>query len=408
MKVFGLISGYIFINIIVLMMVFFWYSSVWLSRRAGDQESGIKLIIFHVIAFIPLTAIPIFGALLPDSKVKFYLTAFGNVWLGFMVYYFMIHTVVMLVCIFVMPFTKKRVWHIPKRAVWVVPVSVMAASLVINIYGYFHAKNTVVTYDEITVEKSAGDLEQLKIVLIADLHMSVNSHPALYERAVELVNNESPDLVLIAGDFFTSTYNGLENPEQYRQILSGLKAKYGVIAVMGNHDVVEPLFGGFPLTKKSDAYRPEEIESFVLGCGFTLLDDEVILTADGRVQVAGRLDRDKPGQGPLLRKTAQELLTDADPSLPLFVLEHEPAEFKQLAFCGADAVFCGHTHDGQLFPGNLIVPFFNENSHGLKVVDGMTTYVTAGLGFYGPPIRVGTNSEINVITVHFSKNAALP
>ena len=64
------------------------------------------------------------------------------------------------------------------------------------------------------------------------------------------------------------------------------------------------------------------------------------------------------------------------------VLQHEPKEFKALAEAGADVALCGHTHAGQIFPGNLIVPLFNENAWGYKRIDGLDTFVTAGVGYY--------------------------
>ena len=97
------------------------------------------------------------------------------------------------------------------------------------------------------------------------------------------------------------------------------------------------------------------------------------------------------------RMTPGELLSGADQSAPILVLQHEPVEFGSLAEAGADVALCGHTHAGQIFPGNLIVPFFNENAWGYKRVDGLDTYVTAGVGYYGPPMRVGTDSEVTII-----------
>jgi predicted MPP superfamily phosphohydrolase len=64
-------------------------------------------------------------------------------------------------------------------------------------------------------------------------------------------------------------------------------------------------------------------------------------------------------------------------------------------------VLCGHTHKGQVFPGNLVVPFFNENAYGVKKLHGIDTIVTAGVGYYGPPIRVGTDSEVTVVNISF-------
>ena len=95
------------------------------------------------------------------------------------------------------------------------------------------------------------------------------------------------------------------------------------------------------------------------------------------------------------------LLGEADKSKPILVLQHEPTEFQDLSENGADVVMCGHTHNGQIFPGNLVIPFFNENAYGVKRIHGIDTIVTAGVGYYGPPVRLGTNSEVTVINIKF-------
>jgi len=100
--------------------------------------------------------------------------------------------------------------------------------------------------------------------------------------------------------------------------------------------------------------------------------------------------------------TAAELLANIDPARPVVVLEHEPKEFQALREAGADVALCGHTHAGQLFPGNLVVPFFNENAWGYRRVHDLDTVVTAGVGYYGPPMRVGTNSEVSVVNLKFN------
>ena len=119
------------------------------------------------------------------------------------------------------------------------------------------------------------------------------------------------------------------------------------------------------------------------------------------MQLAGRVDGEKAGDGTTNRKGPAELLEGVDLSKPVIVLEHEPVEFKALKEAGADLALCGHTHNGQLFPGNLIIPLFNENAYGLKTIAGIPTLVTAGVGYYGPPMRVGTDSEITVVNLHF-------
>ena len=75
---------------------------------------------------------------------------------------------------------------------------------------------------------------------------------------------------------------------------------------------------------------------------------------------------------------------------------------QRLADAGADMQLCGHTHDGQIFPGNLVIPFFWENPCGLLVKDQMYSIVTSGVGVWGPAMRVGTASEVCEITVNFN------
>ena len=241
----------------------------------------------------------------------------------------------------------------------------------------------------------------MKLVLIGDLHLSVNSQLATTRRMVELINAQEPDAVVIAGDIFTSSYEGLAHPEQYAEALRGIRSKYGVYAVYGNHDVEETLFGGFAISPVSQAFRTAQMEDFFRDCGFTVLYDQVVDI--GGVQLAGRVDGEKAGDGTKNRMTPAQLLSDIDQSLPVVVLEHEPKEFKALKEAGADVALCGHTHAGQMFPGNLVVPFFNENAWGHVRVHDLETVVTAGVGYYGPPMRVGTDSEVSVVNLKFKR-----
>ena len=277
----------------------------------------------------------------------------------------------------------------------------LLGGLILLVYGMYHAQQTVITEYDVNIEKDAGDLKDLKLVLIGDLHLSVNSHISAIRKMVDNINAIQADAVLIAGDIFTSSYEGLKNPQEYAAILRELKTTYGTYAVYGNHDVEETLFGGFPISPISKAFRTRQMEQFFEDCNFRILYDETDVIADGSVQITGRVDGEKAGDGTADRMSAAQVLADADKYKPIIVLQHEPVEFKDLKENGADLVLCGHTHAGQIFPGNLILPFFNENAYGYKIIDGLDTVVTAGIGYYGPPMRIGTNSEITVLNVTF-------
>ncbi|MBR1407936.1 MAG: metallophosphoesterase [Clostridia bacterium] len=363
-------------------------------KRTAHKAAGLRRI--WLPAYILLSLLPVFGAFLPDSGAKFALQGAGNIWLGFYIYYGWI-LVTLLVCMQILCVLSRG--RTGKGYGAALSVSLCVTVCLVG-YGLHHAQQTAVKRFDLSVEKSAGGLQEMKLVLIGDLHLGVNSRLATTERMVELINAEEPDAVVIAGDIFTSSYGGLRQPEAYAEALRGIRTKYGVFAVYGNHDVEETLFGGFPISPLENAFRTAQMEAFFDACGFTTLADETVLLG-GSVQLSGRIDGERAGDGTKNRMTAAELLKDCEKSLPVLVLEHEPKDFHALEEAGADTVLCGHTHNGQIFPGNLIIPFFNENAYGLVRVGRMDTLVTAGVGYYGPPMRIGTDSEVTVVTLHF-------
>ena len=351
--------------------------------------------LFWLAPYIILTLTPMVGAFLPNSPIKFALQAAGNVWLGFYLYFGFLLLVLLGL---MLPFRRLSGRRSGKHWYGGVLCLSLAVALAITGYGLVHAQETVVYRYDVEVDKPGEDM---KLVLIGDLHLSVNSQLATTRRMVELINAQEPDAVVIAGDIFTSSYESLAHPEQYAEALRGIRSKYGVYAVYGNHDVEETLFGGFAISPVSQAFRTAQMEDFFRDCGFTVLYDQVVDI--GGVQLAGRVDGEKAGDGTKNRMTPAQLLSDIDQSLPVVVLEHEPKEFKALKEAGADVALCGHTHAGQMFPGNLVVPFFNENAWGHVRVHDLETVVTAGVGYYGPPMRVGTDSEVSVVNLKFKR-----
>ena len=389
------IGAYLLVSLLILFITI----RFGLNKSVIPGEKKASKLVFRIVVILYLlfTSLPIFGALLPDSRIKFFLQAAGNIWLGFYFYFsftWIILTLILVLCCLI----KHKKF---RKARPVVLLISFAVGTVLLVYGMIHAQNTIITEYDVVIEKSAGDHRDLKLILLGDLHLSVNSRLSTTEKMVEMINEQQPDVVVIAGDIFTSSYGGLKDPEKYAAALRGMKSTYGVYAVYGNHDVEETLFGGFPISPVSEAFRTEEMEQFFADCAFTVLYDETVSIADGMVQITGRVDGEKAGDGTAERKSPAEVLADVDLQKPVIVLQHEPVEFAALKECGADLALCGHTHAGQIFPGNLIVPFFNENAYGYRLMGNLDTFVTSGVGYYGPPMRVGTNSEIMVINIHF-------
>ncbi len=388
------ITSYIIFTALIILM-----TNLCIKDAAPRLKRRIYAVYIPAVSLFAL--LPVAGAMLQDSKIKFLLQKWGNIWLGFYLYY--LGTLILLLLGWVIGnLIRKTILKSTTRTrgrPLMLLISIITG-LTVMVYGMIHAQNTrVVTYD-VTIDKTVGDQKKMKLILIADLHMSVNSKHKTIQKMVDLINAEDADAVVIAGDIFTSSYESMDDPDRYAEILRGIRSKYGVFAVYGNHDVEETLFGGFPISPISKAFRTKQMEEFFLDAGFNVLYDETVMLND-EVQLVGRVDGEKAGDGTAVRKSAEELLKDIDSEKPVIVLEHEPIDFANLKEYGADLALCGHTHAGQIFPGNLIVPFFNENAFGYKVVSGLQTIVTAGVGFYGPPMRVGTDSDISVVNLTF-------
>ena len=220
------------------------------------------------------------------------------------------------------------------------------------------------------------------------------------QKMVDRINKQHPDLVVLAGDIFDNEYEALDDPKHLSETLHQIQSKYGTYAVYGNHDVKETLVAGFSIGASKKALRDPRMDEFMEEAGITVLEDESELI-DQKFYLVGRLDGEKNGRGTSKRKSIEELTADLDQTKPLFVMNHEPDELKEYDKAGVDVLFSGHTHAGQFFPLTIVQLFAWKNYWGVKQIGDMYSIVTSGVGVYGPNIRVGTDSEVMVVTVHF-------
>jgi len=370
------------------------------SKHEWVKDIGRKTRVIRIIIYIVLAVIPVLGAYLPHSSFKYLCMEIGNVWFAF----FMFYAALVLIFTGIAEIIAKIAKRPDHRFVGHALNFAFLFALIIASYGLYHGQEIKLTEVDVNVEckgEVSSKPDQVRVVLLGDLHLSCNSRLKMTEQMVDMVNAAKPDIILIAGDIFTSNYQGLKNPEEYSRALSRMKAPYGVYAVAGNHDVDENLFGGFAISPVSEAFRVSEMDKFFEDAGFMMLYDESV-DIGGIFTLAGRIDGEKAGDGTSDRMDAKTFLADVDKTKPVVVLQHEPKGFAELSDAGADVVMCGHTHDGQIFPGNLIVPLFNENAYGVKKLHGIQTIVTSGVGYYGPPIRVGTDGEVMVVNLTFN------
>ena len=367
-----------------------------LRKAMKDEVHRMASVIVPVLILLLAMAFPLIGALVPDGPLCWFFQKWGNIFIGYVIYFYLALFAVGIIAFLTrkMRGAKNASAKSTAKAMLVIPLMV---TIVINIMGVKTAHDVQVTRYHMDKE-ALNQTEPLRIVLFADTHIGVNSSVDLYQDMVERINAEKPDIVLMAGDMFTSSFNAMKDPKAYSKVLSKIESRYGVYAVYGNHDVDEPLLGGFTYASKEEALRNPKADSWVEDCNWILLRDEVVRIPELKgLVIAGRRDSEKPGDGFMERAELKDLLKGVKPEEPIILLQHEPSNLKELDEYGVDLSLSGHTHDGQIFPGNYITGIFSELSYGMKEFGDSTAVVTSGVGYYGPPIRVDTISEIVVI-----------
>lgn len=328
----------------------------------------------------------------------------GNYWLGVLLY--IVLTVIFFdICrvIFKQIILKKTNWVNPERysarKVFLVSGGIIICLVVgVSTYGVVHAHDTKKTTYEVWIPKECSAGDELTVALVADLHLGYSMTNADMERMVGMINEMEPDLVCIAGDIFDNEYEAIKDPERIIETLQGIESRLGVYAIYGNHDVDEKILAGFTFSggEKADG----RMEAFLERAHISLLSDEAVLIDDA-FYLCGRKDYSRSRKLEDPRLTPQQLTASLDPDKPIFVMDHQPRELQALADAGVDLDLSGHTHDGQLFPGTLITHFFWENSCGMIQKDRMYSVVTSGFGLWGPNMRVGSDSEVVEVKVHF-------
>ena len=254
---------------------------------------------------------------------------------------------------------------------------VIAIALVAGNYKFNHPE--VVTLNLETISKPKQNKE-LKIVAVSDLHVGFSIRKKQLQRYVNMINAQHPDIVLIAGDFFDRAIEPVVK-QNMQEELRHIKAPKGIYAINGNHE----FYSG----------NLNAVDNFLRNAGVHLLSDSAALV-DHSFYIIGRDDRTNTH-----RKALAELTKGLNPALPIILLDHQPHHLEEAQQNGIDLQISGHTHEGQFFPGNLIVKREFEQAHGYLRKGNTQYYVSSGLGIWGPQYRIGTQSELVVINLKY-------
>lgn len=390
-----LLPFYLGVSSYMMFRFFYW------MKHCNHRFNWLRFKVPFAVVYLFMALSPVIAFLLPKSAVAIVIRRISTYWIGIMLYS-LLYVVLFDLLRLIAKHTKlKNTLLFSRGSVISIGSVVVACAVATCLYGIFNARNIKVNEYSVTVNKSCGSDKHLKAVLVADLHMGYAIGVDHITNMVEKINEQDADIVIIAGDIFDNSYDGMDDPEGIKAQLKSIKSKYGVYAVYGNHDIDEKILMGFTFDWGGKQLNSEKMTNFIKECNIKLINDESVLIND-EFYLVGRRDTDKPGTEDGTRAEISELTKDLDKTKPILVLSHEPDELQKTADAGADIDFSGHTHDGQLFPGNLTIGLFWENPCGMIKKDNMYSIVTSGVGVYGTFMRVGTDAEICSVDIDFA------
>ncbi|MBI5548617.1 MAG: metallophosphoesterase [Deltaproteobacteria bacterium] len=310
----------------------------------------------------------------------------GSLWLGLLVYALLASVLVDLLALAnrLRPFLPVAMAHRPLRTRRAITGALGAVAALPVVAGYLNAREVRLRTLELVIDKPAGALSSLNVVVASDIHLGTIVGRSRFSRMVEAINAQSPDLVLLVGDIIDEDLKPVIE-EDLGETLRDLRARYGVFGVTGNHEYI----GG---VAASVAYLEEH--------GVRMLRDATAEVAGG-LWLVGREDVSAPRFGFPERRPLSDLMTSVDRTRPVILMDHQPWNFDPAQEAKVDLQLSGHTHDGQLWPFALITRAVYERSWGLERRGSTWFYVSCGAGTWGPPVRLGNEPEIVLMKLRF-------
>jgi hypothetical protein len=214
-----------------------------------------------------------------------------------------------------------------------------------------------------------------RIAVVSDIHLGPILGRDFAQRVVDTVNATQPDLIAVVGDLVDGSVKDL-GPAAAP--LARLRARHGAYFVAGNHEY----FSG-----------AEQWVAEVRALGLHPLENARTELPYFDLAGVNDLQGESEGRGPDFGKA----LGDRDTARACVLLAHQPVQIHEAVRYGVDLQLSGHTHGGQLWPGNLLAAAANPTVAGLDRYGDTQLYVTRGAGAWGPPTRVGAPSDVTVI-----------
>ena len=360
----------------ILLTVFFltnWvvYVTILTIFSITNTTQCILIGVFLSVSGLSLIFSTILGMKSYNIWTRFY-SIISSVWMGYFVYLFLASVVYSLLIqiihfVGILPTVSSILG-------WVIALSVIG----VGTYGIFHAKKIYVKEVSVRMKNVPKSWLQRKVVWISDVHLGQIHGPAFLEKIFTRIQAIPHDIIFIGGDLF----DGTSAPDlvKFLEPFQKLHPELGMYFVAGNHEE----FGD------NSAFI-----SAIRSAGIRVLVDEVIVL-DG-VQIIG-VDYHHASNRNTFKKILSNL--NLDQNMPSILLKHEPKDLDIAVEAGVALQISGHTHKAQMWPLEYIPRLLYKGyCYGLRTYLNMHVYVSSGVGTWGPPMRVGTDSEIVVFTI---------
>lgn len=257
---------------------------------------------------------------------------------------------------------------------------VAAVAVGVTAYGAVEAATPSVSRFELASPQLPAEFDGARVALVTDVHAGAVRSAAFTQQVVDLVNEQEPDLIVLAGDLVDGKAARYA-PELAP--LADLRAPLGVFATTGNHEMFEDTVNWV------SAF--EDVGLVVLG------NESVPLERGGATMVLAGV-HDAIGEG-VFAPDYDAALAGVDPEGFTLLAAHQPLQAFDVEGRGVDLQVSGHTHGGQMWPINYLVPLQQPMLEGRGDVAGTPVITSRGAGAWGPAIRVAAPPEVPIITL---------
>jgi predicted MPP superfamily phosphohydrolase len=344
---------------------------------------------YYIIVFILFAYGYVFSKLLykflPPLVYDIWLGV-GAIWFAFLVYFILLllglDIIRLLESFF--HFLPNFIYDNYEKTKTITAIAIIAFVGLIVFLGNLNKRDITIKTLELQFPKGEGKLNELNIVAASDIHLSPIDGERLLERIVDKMNSLNPDIIILAGDIVDDKAEVLEQ-RKIGESFKRLNPKYGIYTINGNHEFINGV--------DSSVRYAEHL-------GMKVLRDEYVII-DSSLYIVGREDVSMNSFIGRKRKSLVEIMSSINTDYPKILLDHTPVKLEQAEKQGIDLQFSGHTHHGQIWPGNIITNMIYEISWGYKKKGNTHYYVSSGAGTWGPPVRTGSKSEIVNIKIKF-------